>query len=82
MTGTTARKNLQDLRIDLRGRHRQSSQSEPSIALQCLPRLVWGEKLRQRCFKDIGGRSTARSGGFDDDVFVSHWSNPADFCEQ
>ena len=70
---TTARKNLHDVSSELRGRHRQSSQSEPSIALQCLPRLVWGERIRQWCFKDTGGRSTARSGGVDDDVFVSHW---------
>ena len=36
---TTARKNLHDASTDLRGRHCRSSQSEPSIALRCLP--VW-----------------------------------------
>ena len=68
MAGTTARKTLHDVSSEPRGRHRQSSQSEPSIALQCLPRLVWGERIRQWCFQNTGGRSTVCSEGFDDDV--------------
>ena len=61
---TTARKNLHDVNTGLPGCHRQHSQREQSIALQCLPRLVWEERIRQWCFKDTGGRSTARFEGW------------------
>ena len=76
---TTARKNLHDFANDLQRLHRQSPQSEPSMALQCLENTIDVLPLLRPDGEDIAGRSTARSENSDGDVLVGHCSNRADF---